>query len=177
MTANWIIAEKMKPRTLQVRLSRLNALSDRLSDGAMHNVAALAEEFDVSQRTMARDLALLREQGWELESSSGRGGGVQVAGWWSFGHITLRGDDAVELLMALALSESLGLSPAKRHAELRRKLGRCFAPADRADITQLRKRIRVEPPVSTEVQNLCAAFHKLSVTAYTTLLRTNGCCP
>jgi predicted DNA-binding transcriptional regulator YafY len=54
--------------------------------------------------------------------------------------------------MALALSEALGLSPARRHAELRRQLGRCFAPADRTDIARLRKRIRVASPVSAEVQ-------------------------
>lgn len=142
----------MTSRSLQVRLSRLEALSDRLSDGSMHGIAALAEEFGVSQRTLARDLTLLREQGWELESSSGRGGGVQVAQRWSSGRMTLRGDDAMELLMALALSEALGMSPAKRHTELRRQLGRCFAPADRHDIARLRKRIRVASPVSSEIQ-------------------------
>ena len=66
--------------------------------------------------------------------------------------MTLRGDDALELLMSLALSEALGLSLAGRHGELRRQFARCFAPADRADIAQLRQRIRVASPVSVEVQ-------------------------
>jgi predicted DNA-binding transcriptional regulator YafY len=152
MSVNRTATEAMKPRTLQVRLSRLEALSARLSDGTLHAVAALAEEFGVSQRTLARDLTLLREQGWELKSSSGRGGGIQITQRWSSGRMTLRSDDALELLMALALSEALGLSPARRHAQLRRQLGRCFAPADRTDIARLRKRIRVASPASVAVQ-------------------------
>lgn len=142
----------MQPRTLPVRLSRLDALSQRLSDGAVHGVADLARELGVSQRTLARDLALLREQGWDLEGASGRGGGVRVVHRWPSGRITLRGDDAMELLMALALSEALGLSPANRHAGLRRQFASCFAPADRADIAQLRQRMRVASPVSAEVR-------------------------
>lgn len=143
----------MKPRTLPARLSRLETLSQRLSDGAVHAVAALALELGVSQRTLARDLSLLREQGWELDSACGRGGGVRVAHRWPSGRVTLRGDDALELLMALALSEAMGLSPAGRQEGLRRQFARCFAPADRADIAQLRQRMRVASPVSVEVQS------------------------
>lgn len=62
----------MTSRSLPARLSRLDALAERLSDGAVHAIATLSEELGVSPRTLARDLALLREQGWELESSSGR---------------------------------------------------------------------------------------------------------
>lgn len=143
----------MNLRTLPARLSRLDALSQRLSDGAVHAVAALAQELGVSQRTLARDLSLLREQGWELDSSSGRGGGIRVVHRWPSGRVTLRGDDALELLMALALSEAMGLSPSSRQAALRRQFARCFAPADRADIAQLRQRIRVASPVSIGVQS------------------------
>lgn len=146
----------MPPRSLPVRLSRLDALSQRLSDGAVHAVADLAGELGVSQRTLARDLALLREQGWDLEGASGRGGGVRVVHRWPSGRITLRGDDAMELLMALALSEAMGLSPVNRHAGLRRQFASCFAPADRADIAQLRQRLRVASPVSAEARaSLC----------------------
>lgn len=152
MAVNCAMMPAMKPRTLPARLSRLEALSQRLSDGAVHGVAALSEELGVSQRTLARDLSLLRQQGWELDSSSGRGGGVRVVHRWPSGRVTLRGDDALELLMSLALSEALGLSLAGRHGELRRQFARCFAPADRADIAQLRQRIRVASPVSVEVQ-------------------------
>lgn len=151
------VSESHKPRhmtsrSLHARLSRLEALADRLSDGTLHAVATLAEELGVSQRTLARDLTLLRDQGWELESSSGRGGGIQLAQRWPAARLTLRSDDALELLMALALSEALGLSPAGRHAALRRQLGRSFAPADRVAIARLRQRIRVAAPVSAAIQ-------------------------
>lgn len=142
----------MPQRSLQARLNRLEALADRLSDGEVHAVAALAEELQVSERTLARDLDVLREQGWELHSASGKGGGIQIAQRWAAGRMTLRSADALELLMALALSEALGLSQASRHADLRRQLGRCFAPADRSAIARLRQRMRVASPVSTDVQ-------------------------
>ncbi|MEK7891221.1 WYL domain-containing protein [Burkholderia contaminans] len=153
----------MTSRSLPARLSRLDALAERLSDGAVHAIATLSEELGVSPRTLARDLALLREQGWELESSSGKGGGIRIAHRWPSGRMSLRGDDALELLMALALSEALGLSPTDRHTELRRQLARCFAPADRTYITQLRHRVRISSPVSIEVQgslrNLTSVAH------------------
>lgn len=142
----------MQPRSLPARLSRLEALSDRLLDGQVHAVAALAQELQVSPRTLARDLDVLREQGWELHSASGKGGGIQIAQRWAAGRMALRSADALELLMALALSEALGLSQANRHSALRRQLGRCFAPADRSAIVRLRQRIRVASPVSAEVQ-------------------------
>lgn len=142
----------MQPRSLPARLNRLEALSDRLLDGQVHAVAALAQELQVSPRTLARDLDVLRQQGWELRSTSGKGGGIQIAQRWAAGRMALRSADALELLMALALSEALGLSQANRHAELRRQLGRCFAPADRSGIARLRQRIRVASPVSAEVQ-------------------------
>jgi predicted DNA-binding transcriptional regulator YafY len=142
----------MTSRTLQDRLARLDALAQCLSDGAVHGVADLAASLGVSPRTLARDLALLREQGWDLDSASGRGGGIRVVHRWPSGKLSLRGDDALELLMALALSEALGLSPEPRHAGLRRQLARCFAPADRADIARLRMRMRVAAPVSAPVQ-------------------------
>lgn len=51
----------MPAHALAQRLSRLDGLSERLSDGAMHTVAELSAELGVSARTLARDLALLRE--------------------------------------------------------------------------------------------------------------------
>lgn len=159
MTVNQSISALMTMLPLHARLSRLEALTQRLSDGATYHVAALAEELGVSQRTLARDLALLREQGWALEGASGRGGGIRVAHRWSSGRVTLRGDDALELLVALALSEALELSPGNRHDALRRQFAHCFAPADREDIARLRQRVRVASPVSTDIQK----SHRTSV--------------
>ncbi len=139
-----------------LRAARLETLSARLSDGEMHAIEALAAELGVSPRTLFRDLALLREQGWELESSSGKGGGVRILQRWPSGRITLRSEDAVELLMSLALAESMGLSPLGRHEALRRQFARCFAPADRSRIGQLRQRLRTASPVSRWVQGTAA---------------------
>lgn len=140
----------------QLRAARLETLSARLSDGEMHAIDALAALLQVSQRTLFRDLALLREQGWELESSSGKGGGVRILRRWPSGRITLRSEDAVELLMSLALAESMGLSPLGRHEALRLQFARCFAPADRDLIARLRQRMRTASPVSRAVQDTAA---------------------
>lgn len=146
----------MSSSSHQLRAARLETLSARLSDGEMHAIDALAAQLGVSQRTLFRDLALLREQGWELESSSGKGGGVRILRRWPSGRITLRSEDAVELLMSLALAESMGLSPLGRHEALRLQFARCFAPADRDRIARLRQRMRTASPVSRAVQDTAA---------------------
>lgn len=140
----------MPAHALAQRLSRLDGLSERLSDGAMHTVAELSAELGVSARTLARDLALLRERGWDLESTSGPGGGVRVHHRWAASPLTLRSNDALNLLLALSLAEALGLSIGGQPAALRRQLARGFAPADRTDIAQLRSRLRVAAPLSPD---------------------------
>lgn len=143
----------MSSRSLSTRLARLDALSERLCDGALHSIASLAQEFGISARTLARDIALLREQGWELASATGKGGGIQIAQRWPVGRMTLRSEEALELLMALALSQALGFTPSLQHAHIRRQLSRCFAPTDRHHIGKMRQRIRIASPVSMAVQS------------------------
>ncbi|MEM9656617.1 MAG: HTH domain-containing protein, partial [Actinomycetota bacterium] len=59
------------------RLERLFAINDTLRRAAPHRVSAakLAEEFDVSRRTIERDLASLRAAGVPLYAERGRTGG------------------------------------------------------------------------------------------------------
>lgn len=143
----------MTSSSLQARVSRLETLSACLSDGEVHGIDTLAAQLHVSKRTLFRDLAVLREQGWELESASGKGGGIRILRHWPSGRMSLRTEDAVELLLSLALAESMGLSPLGKHEALRRQFARCFAPADRDLIARLRKRIRTASPVSLAAQS------------------------
>lgn len=53
-------------------------LSDALRAGERHRVPDLAARFGVSQRTIARDLALLRDQELPIEGLPGPGGGIRL---------------------------------------------------------------------------------------------------
>lgn len=139
--------------TLLTRLERLDTLAALLSDGLPHPVPELADEMCVSERTIARDLQLLRQRGLLLESTSGHGGGVRLSrDSFHSSALLLREGQAVELLLAMAASEALGLSLSAELAGVRSQLARAFAPADRARIRELRQRIRVCTPVSDTVR-------------------------
>lgn len=136
-----------------VRLERLDLLAARLSEGNPQSVADLATALHVSKRTLARDLRLLRERGVMIDSERGPGGGVRLARESpSFAPMNLRESQAIELLLAMAASEALGLCLTGALTGVRAQIARAFTPADRARIKALRQRIRVATPVSSKVQ-------------------------
>ncbi len=134
------------------RLHRLDELSLRLSDGEVHSQAALGKQLNVSARTIARDIQLLRARGWAIGGSVGPGGGVNVTARWSADTTVLREQEAMQVLLGLAVSQALGLSGGLELAGVRSRLASSFAPADRTRIEQLRRRIRVATPVSNEAR-------------------------
>lgn len=143
----------MSSASALVRFERLDALAAQLAAGGSHTVAELAAGLGVSPRTLARDLQLLRDRGAMIDSASGIGGGVRLARESpSLAPLSLRESQAIELLLAMAASEALGLSLTGELAGVRAQLARAFAPADRAGIGALRQRIRVGTPVSLQVQ-------------------------
>lgn len=144
---------KMSSLSFQNRLERLDALTAALADGAPHSVAELAHALKVSDRTLARDLRLLRDRGWLIEGASGHGGGVRLSRESApSSALLLRETQAVELLLAMAASEALGLSLSVELAGIRAQLARAFAPADRVRIRTLRQRIRVSTAASETVR-------------------------
>jgi predicted DNA-binding transcriptional regulator YafY len=138
----------MEASGLAARLQRLDRLQALLADGEVHPVGELAQALVVSERTLARDLALLRERGVVLESDARRGGGVRLPKLASVGGAVFREAEALALLLALAVSDALGAGLVGNMASLRSAVARGFAPADRARIAQLRRRIWVSTPVS-----------------------------
>lgn len=131
------------------RLERLQAL---LASGDALTVSDLADATGASRRTIARDLAALRDQGLLVEADRGRGGGVRLALGQRGVRIRLMRDEAIDLLAALALAEKLG-SPfsAGANSAARHKLSSVFAPADRDAIRTLRRRILVGGAASARV--------------------------
>ena len=58
------------------RLRRLELLAVHLKQYAHCTVKDLAHQHGVSERTITRDLSLMRDQGMQIDADRGRGGGV-----------------------------------------------------------------------------------------------------
>ncbi len=112
----------------------------------------LADELDVSIRTVHRLLARLRDRGLPIEASRGRGGGVRLG--WSYGVDGLRlgHRDTLNVLLALAIAERLGapLMTAGLPA-VRQKLGMALPLKHRSALSVLRRRILVGAAASVSV--------------------------
>ncbi|MBI4913524.1 MAG: WYL domain-containing protein [Acidobacteria bacterium] len=93
------------------RLDRLYALAERLRRPGGSTIAALAGEFGVTERTVQRDLARLREQGLPVEGEPGRGGGLRLRGSALPPPLGLSLGEAFRLALAHRLSEALGALP------------------------------------------------------------------
>ncbi|OQW56117.1 MAG: hypothetical protein A4S17_14010 [Proteobacteria bacterium HN_bin10] len=145
------------------RLERLERLRGLLLTGEPTTVAELAEALDVSARTTMRDLDLLRDSGVLIETDRGRGGGLRIASGHGGGRVTIRFDEALDLLIAMAVSEKLGTPAApERLGAVRQKLTGLFAPAYREEMRMLRRRIWVGAAASPRIAaefDLTAARH------------------
>lgn len=133
----------MKREPVSERLDRLQGL---LAARPSWTAPELATELRVCLRTVRRDLARLQTRGVVLDAQPGRGGGVRAAPRSGLGRVPLTAPEALDLLLALALAESLrsplllgGLGP------LRQKLSAAFPEAERSRLAQVRRRIRVGP--------------------------------
>jgi len=130
--------------TMSTRLARLDRLEAWLKNEDALALGDAAIEFGVSLRTLHRDLEILRERGVPVESERGRGGGVRIAPGWGIGRINLSRREALDLLIGLAIGESLYASLQMSHADaIRRKVMGSFAPGEQRRITAMRKRIRI----------------------------------
>jgi predicted DNA-binding transcriptional regulator YafY len=130
--------------TMSTRLARLDRLEAWLKNEDALALGDAATEFGVSLRTLHRDLEILRERGVPVESERGRGGGVRIAPGWGIGRINLSRREALDLLIGLAIGESLYASLQMSHAEaIRRKVMGSFAPGEQRRIAAMRKRIRI----------------------------------
>lgn len=124
-----------------------------LSDGQVWSGQRLANSAGLSLRTVRRAVAALREDGVVIDTDVGRGGGLRLGSRSALPRIRLTHEEAVSLLFALALAESLhlpllvaGLRP------LRAKLSTTFAASERGAVHRLRSRILIGEPASEKVQ-------------------------
>jgi predicted DNA-binding transcriptional regulator YafY len=114
----------------------------------------LAQRSGLSLRTVRRAVAALRESGVAIDTDVGRGGGIRLGTRSALPSVRLSHREAIGMLFALAVAESLGLPLLGGGlASLRTRLSSTFAPTERAHVQRLRKRILVGRPASEAVRN------------------------
>lgn len=124
-----------------------------LKQNAHCTVKDLAHQHGVSERTITRDLSLMRDQGMQIDADRGRGGGVRLNREWGVGRINLTYIEAVDLLISIAVAERMNSPMFLANLDsVRRQLVASFSPAKREDIDRLKFRILVGVTASTYVQ-------------------------
>lgn len=132
------------------RLERLYAVAEEIRRHAPAPVTAgrLAGRFEVSRRTIERDLAALREAGVPVRAAEGRGGGHALDPTPIRAVLSFTAAEVTALLLALRVAEGMPFTAAARAAAAR--LADTLPPATRVHVDQLRTRIRVVPgPAAT----------------------------
>ncbi|KZK78056.1 HTH domain protein [Pseudovibrio sp. W64] len=134
------------------RLDRLEQIEALLKSGECPTTHDLAKELGISQRTLFRDLELLRERGLPIEADKGRGGGIRLQSRWGVGRLKLEYKEAIDLLISLAIAENMrsplllaNLKP------IRRKLIASFSPELRSRVDTLKSRIWIGETASLHV--------------------------
>jgi len=134
------------------RLQRLDILKARIKSGDAMTVALIAEEFQVSARTISRDIQILRDQGLPIDADRGRGGGIRLQQNWSVGRINLTYTEAVDLMISLAIAEQMQSSIFMASLKsVRHKLMASFSSSMKQKVKGLKDRIRIGKGVSSMV--------------------------
>ncbi len=135
-------------------LTATDRITGLLSDGQVWTGQSLARQSGLSLRTVRRAVAALREAGVAIDTDVGRGGGMRLGARSALPNVRLTHREAVGLLFALAVTESLGLPLLGAGlAGLRTRLSSTFAPTERAQVQRLRERILVGQPASEAVRS------------------------
>lgn len=134
------------------RVDRVMQLQALLRAREQSTVAELAAALEVSERTVLRDLATLRDNGTPLETQSGPGGGIRLDRDRGVVAVHFAVDEMIALWLAATLSASATSLPWGGAA--RRGLDKLLAglPKDRARaLRRFAKRVSVGRPASPRV--------------------------
>lgn len=131
------------------RDDRTDRLLELLRRRGEVTVAELALELEVSERTLFRDLARLRERGIDVEGEPGRGGGVRLSPLAPLPAVHLSDEEAVALVLSLELSRaSAGLPFGGAQVRALEKVLAALPPARRRDVRRAAGRVVVGPPAA-----------------------------
>jgi len=130
--------------SFEQRSERRNRLIGLLQSEEHWKTSDLREHLGISQRTLMRELAELRHAGYPIESDRGRGGGIRLNGRWGIERLNLNHQEVVELILSLAIMESLQ-SPllTSNLKAIKQKLFQAFPQKQRSAVSNIRKRIMI----------------------------------
>ena len=133
-------------------MDRLDELTGLLRSGDHHVANDLAEQLGVSKRTLMRDLEILKDRGFPIETEQGRGGGLRLHRHWGIGKLHLSYKEVIDLLLSLAVMEKLG-SPIflGNLKAIRNKLALSFPQEQRSKVETIRKRLLIGDLASAQV--------------------------
>lgn len=140
------------------RAHRLMDLADLLRGRDETTVASLSAELGVSQRTLYRDLAALRDRGMLITGEAGPGGGIRLDGHRGVAAVHLSIAEVVALWLAARLSgaaSDLPWSGAARSGQA--KLLGSLTRAKAAELRALCRRVIVGPPASEAIRGQAGA--------------------
>jgi predicted DNA-binding transcriptional regulator YafY len=134
------------------RVDRLDLLARILRDRPGITIAVLADELDVSVRSICRDIDHLRERGYPIEADRGRGGGLRLHSSWGLGKVMLSSEEALCTLLSLAISEKLSFPMFSADiSRARKKIVDAFPASERKRIAPLRERLFIGGQASTAI--------------------------
>lgn len=134
------------------RIDRRDRLIGLLRSEDYWKTSELREHLDISQRTLMRDLSELRRAGYPIEAERGRGGGIRLHGKWGVERLHLNHKEVVELVLALAVMETLK-SPILTGSlkSIRQKLFQAFPKDQHRKVSNIRKRIMLGDNASASI--------------------------
>lgn len=158
------------------RSARLHALSETLRRAGAGGRTAeqLAKEFEVSSRTIKRDLAALESSGLPLWARTGPGGGYGVASSSSLPPVNLTPEQALGLSAAVVIASQAPFGDSARAAT--RKVFDVLDPTSRRRARGLSQRIWVDVAPSGPRRVMSVLEHALvdQVTVNLTYTDTGG---
>ncbi len=128
-----------------MRSSRLLSILLRLQLRGRVPAAELAREFEVSVRTVYRDLDALSAAGVPVYAERGRGGGIVLEAGWRTQLTGLSGAEARSLPLAGLRSAAQDLGLATEAADVQLKLLASLPPDAAADAGRIAERFHVDP--------------------------------
>ncbi|RDL45308.1 transcriptional regulator [Marinomonas piezotolerans] len=131
-------------KSFEQRTERRSRLIGLLRSETYWKTSDLRDQLGISQRTLMRELAELKQAGYPIESERGRGGGIRLNGRWGVDRLQLNHHEVIELLLSLAIMESLQ-SPLLTHnlKAIKQKLFQAFPQQQRSAVSDIRKRIMI----------------------------------